>query len=126
MADNKFGLLYPFVRLTIAILIILMIILQLKMVIDYYDMFTASHFLWIIFSFISLLIGIIGVWKEHFLFTLLFLIIGIILVMIGRFTATWIDYSYNDGLVMATLILSAVYLYMLHENGHREMNMPRF
>ncbi|OTF74039.1 hypothetical protein BLA29_013992 [Euroglyphus maynei] len=76
---------------------------------------------WTVFSFISLAIGLIGAWREHFLFSCTFAVIAIVLACIsGAYALAWTS---TAGTVII-IIIAILYTFMLWDMGHRQMGVP--
>ncbi|XP_046912455.2 uncharacterized protein LOC124493419 [Dermatophagoides farinae] len=118
MAESRFGILYVITRILLVVLIVIMIVLNIIAIINAKG--EVKDVVWVVFSFISLLIGLLGVWKEHFLFSCLFTVITIVLVCISGAFGFWIS---TAGAVVI-IIAAIIYTFMLWDMGHREMNVP--
>lgn len=117
-SENKFGLSYLIVKITLILFIIIMLILNIVGLTQSHEVGNA---VWVAFSIISLLIGAIGVWKENFLFAIIFTIICIILAALSSLSAIWAG---NTVGAVILIFLALFYTILLYFNGHRELEIP--
>lgn len=78
---------------------------------------------WHVCTILVLIIGLAGVWREHFGLAAVFSITEIIFVALGF--AMYSSYTSGVPIVVAvTLLISSLYAVMLYKSGHREMAVP--
>ena len=78
---------------------------------------------WVVFSFISLAIGLIGVWREHFLFSCTFAVILLVLACVsGAYGFMEITLQTTGTVIL--ILLAILFTFMLYDMGNRQMNVP--
>lgn len=121
--NNRFGIFYPITRITLGVIIAIQIILLIVVSVDlnkhgYIENKTETITV-IVISFILLFIGIIGAWKENFLFVTIFTIAELILTIVGFI------YNTTSGIgIVLTLVVSAIYGIMLYMSGNQGFGCP--
>lgn len=119
--SNKFGKLYVFTRLAMLICILIQLIALVITLIKYIGSASAGWIIWWIFVGLSMLVGLLAAWREHFLTAVIFAIIEIVLAICG--------FTGGPGLLaFATVILiicSIGFALMLYFSGSRDIGMPQ-
>lgn len=119
MADSRFGIFYVIVRIALVVLVILQMIFNIVGIIDCKHC-SASSIVWFVFSFLALGVGLIGAWKEHFLFSIIFAVLSVVLVIFG-----WGISTLSAAGVVALILISILFTFMLWDAGKRDMNVPK-
>lgn len=119
MANGKFGMFFLLTKILLIVFIIVLMILNILFISS--GSHSTGMVLWIIFCFISLGIGLIGIWLEHLLFTMIFSIIVLVLACLSTVVHIW-----TSALVILILlcVFALLYLFMLYDMGHRETGLP--
>ncbi|KAI7697576.1 hypothetical protein SSS_09995 [Sarcoptes scabiei] len=119
MANGKFGMFFLLTKILLIVFIIVLMILNILFISS--GSHSTGMVLWIIFCFISLGIGLIGIWLEHLLFTMIFSIIVLVLACLSTVVHIW-----TSALVIIILlcVFALLYLFMLYDMGHRETGLP--
>ena len=119
MSESRFGILYAITRIVLVVLILLMIIINIVHIAQSNQ--KTEDIVWVVFSFISLAIGLIGVWREHFLFSCTFAVILLVLACVsGAYGFIWLQ---TTGTVIL-ILLAMLFTFMLWDMGNRQMNVP--
>lgn len=116
--DNKFNLAYLIVKISLVVFIVIMIILD---IVGLFQSHEVGNAIWVVFSLLSLIIGLIGVWKENFLFAIIFTIVCIILASISSLGVIWAG---NTVGAVILIFLALFYTILLYFNGHQQLELP--
>ena len=131
-SGNKYGLCYVLVRIVLGIVIGVMLISAILSILNNgIFSYSLNGYVWLIISIVSLGIGFLGVWREHFF--------AIFLLCVGSLTMLWLSnyeriyvgiwsnsYAGTQDMMMAMVGLSALFAFMLYTTGHQEMGLPDF
>ncbi|OTF71584.1 hypothetical protein BLA29_004140 [Euroglyphus maynei] len=129
---NKYGIFYTIVRVVLGILIgVMLILVTLSVINNGIGSYSLNGYVWLAVSFVSLIIGFLGTWREHFFAVFLLCIGSITMVCIAYYERMYVGiwsgrYATTQGMIMAMIALSAIYSFMLYNTGHQEMGLPEF
>ncbi|KAH7644213.1 uncharacterized protein LOC124493872 [Dermatophagoides farinae] len=129
---NKYGIFYTIVRVVLGILIgVILIMVTLSVINHGLGSYSLSGYVWLAISFVSLIIGLLGTWREHFFAVFLLCVGSITLVCLSYYErinmGIWSgNFATGQGMIMAMIALSALYSFMLYNTGHQEMGLPEF
>lgn len=119
--SNKFGKLYVFTRLAMLICILIQLIALIIALAQGISHASVGWIIWWIFIGLSMLIGLLAAWREHFLTAVIFAIIEIVLAICGFTGGIGV-------LAFATVLLiicSIGFALMLYFSGSRDLSMPQ-
>lgn len=119
--ENRYGIWYIICRVLLGILIVLSFIATIVWIIAI-TKWSAGLVIGIIISLLVNFIGIVAVWREHFLFACIYTVVYVISVIIN----VSVMFTVGSLVVGILLVLVAVaYTAMLYSSGQRDMNMPQ-
>ena len=125
MSEHKFGIFYVITRIVFAVLTAIAIVGIIISIIDYlsnkYDQ-QVGYIVWAVICLIVAITGFWGAWKEHFMSSLLYGIVELILLLAG------ISFAHMKVYTQVTQVLAVIFAFifswMLYVGGRADYSLP--